>query len=69
MPDQHCPDGRVVRGDTHDTLYPDDPTLAEWLLRVLQPSAFQGDAVVLPREAMDGLVDMCRRKGFVIDAD
>lgn len=68
MSDPMKADGRLVRGDSHDALHPDDPTLADWLRKVLKPEAFQGDAVVLPRDAMDGLVDMCRRKGFVIDA-
>jgi hypothetical protein len=62
------PDGRVVHGDPHDTLHIDDPALAAWLRRILQPSAFQGDAVVLPREAMESLIGMCRRRGFVISA-
>ncbi len=61
------PDGRVVRGDQHDTLHADDPAFAAWLRRVLKPSAFKGDAVVLPREPMDGLIEMCRRRGFVIE--
>jgi hypothetical protein len=69
MANPRKPNGRVVRSDLMDTLHPDDPTLAAWLRRVLQPSAFQGDVVALPREAMDGLIDMCHRKGFVIDAD
>lgn len=66
--DPVLPDGRVVRGDPHDTLHIDDPALAAWLRRILQPSAFQGQAVVLPRDAMNGLVEMCRSRGFVIDA-
>jgi len=68
MSDKHRPDGRVVRGYTHDTLHPDDSLFGEWLRRILKPESFDGPNVVLPREAMDGLVDMCRRRGFVIDA-
>lgn len=29
MTDNHRPDGRVVRGDSNDTLHPDDPLLLE----------------------------------------
>ena len=67
MTDNPRPDGRVVRGDPNDTLHADDPLLAEWLRRILKPEVFQGDTVAMPREPMNGLIDMCRSKGFVID--
>lgn len=58
MTTQPRPDGRVVCGDDNDTLHIDDPLLAEWLKRVLKPEVFQGDTVILPREAMNGLIEM-----------
>lgn len=62
------PDGRVVRGDTNDTLYAEEQRLSDWLRRNMKPEAFVGPNVVLPREAMEGLVSMARGRGFVIDA-
>jgi hypothetical protein len=67
MTDQLRPDGRVTRGEPNDTLHADDPLMAAWLKRVMKPGVVQGDTVVLPREAMNGLVDMARNKGFTID--
>lgn len=68
MTDQPRPDGRVLRGEPNDTLHPDDPLLLEWLRRILKAEVFDGDAVVMPREAMTGLVSMARDRGFVIEA-
>lgn len=67
MTDTARPDGRVVRGDDNDTLHAADPLLLEWLQRILKPDVFDGGHVVMPRDAMDGLVSMARDKGFVID--
>lgn len=67
MNNQTQPDGRVVRGEPNDTLHADDPLLLEWLRRIMKPETFDGDTVVLPREPMNGLVEMCRSKGFVIE--
>jgi hypothetical protein len=67
MTDQPRPDGRVVRGKINDALIPDDSLLLEWLRRVMKPEVFDGDTVVLPREPMDGLIEMARNRGFVID--
>ncbi len=71
MPNQPVPgrpDGRVVRGDPNDTLHPEEQLLSDWLRRILKPEAFDGPNVVLPREAMEDLVSMARRRGFVIEA-
>lgn len=67
MTDNPVPGGRVVRGDQHDTLHADDPLLLGWLKKIMKPSAFDGDNVVLPREPMDGLVSMARDRSFVIE--
>lgn len=68
MTDQLRPDGRVIRGEPNDTLHADDPLLLDWLQRVMKPEVFDGDAVVMPCEAMNGLVEMARNRGFIIDA-
>lgn len=67
MTDNPRPDGRVVRGEPNDIWHPDEPLLLEWLRRIMKPEVFDGDNVVLPREPMDGLVEMARDKGFVIE--
>lgn len=68
MTDNPRSDGRVTRGEPSDTLHADDPLLLEWLKRILRAEVFQGDAVVMPREAMNGLVGMARERGFFIEA-
>lgn len=67
MIEQPSPDGRVIRGEPSDTLHARDPVLLEWLRRIIKPETFDGDRVVLPREPMNGLIEMARGKGFGID--
>lgn len=68
MTDKPRQDGRVIRSEPNDTLHADDPLLLDWLRRILKPEVFDGDTVIMPREAMNGLIEMARGKGFTIDA-